>query len=32
MLATSERYRNRGDAEHAARLIINQAAGASITY
>lgn len=31
VLATSERYRNRGDAVHAAQLIINQAGGASIS-
>ncbi|WP_410638061.1 YegP family protein [Amycolatopsis sp. lyj-346] len=31
VLATSERYHNRVDAVHAAQLIINQAAGASIT-
>ncbi|MFD9895066.1 YegP family protein [Amycolatopsis sp. NPDC059027] len=31
-LATSERYRNKVDAVHAAQLIINQAGGGRITY
>lgn len=31
-LATSERYRNKADAVHAAQLIINQAGGGRITY
>ncbi|MCU1685322.1 MAG: hypothetical protein JWQ81_6061 [Amycolatopsis sp.] len=32
VLATSERYWNRGDAVHAAQTIIDQAGGGSITY
>jgi uncharacterized protein YegP (UPF0339 family) len=31
VLATSERYHNRTDAVHAAQLIMNQAAAATIT-